>query len=364
MIKKTALIVLFLTLCLALLPCGIFADEKDDYIDEGKRLIDDLPQSARKYVDGTENFDAMSIFEVIKGVLSDTASYLKIPLRIFLVFAAVAVGSSAMLALGAGIKDNPLLKSNSLIFSAGAVASCGPVLVECVRGGVAALETVHSFSLSFVPLFTGLLVSCGEISKSLIFGSFTAIFSQVTSGFLQYMLTPFVGLMLGLSVVSAMGEGQIFEIISGIRKITVWVTGLVTTIFFTVMSLQSFIGATGDTLTIKTGKLLVGSFVPIVGGSIADAMSTVLSGMKIIKGTVGVVAIIALCALLLPQLICMLMCSFSLKASEIFCNMLGVHGLGTTARSLSFCVEICTALLSFRFVTFIFSVSVMLTVSG
>ncbi|MEG1305161.1 MAG: hypothetical protein RSD19_06220, partial [Oscillospiraceae bacterium] len=84
MIKKTALIVLFLTLCLALLPCGIFADEKDDYIDEGKRLIDDLPQSARKYVDGTENFDAMSIFEVIKGVLSDTASYLKIPLRIFL----------------------------------------------------------------------------------------------------------------------------------------------------------------------------------------------------------------------------------------------------------------------------------------
>jgi stage III sporulation protein AE len=90
------------------------------------------------------------------------------------------------------------------------------------------------------------------------------------------------------------------------------------------LSLQNLAGSAADTLGNRVLRFSVASFVPIVGGSLSEAFSTVRSCLGILRSTMGVFGIGACAAIILPPLltcvvwnICLSLCHMSAEMFEL-----------------------------------------------
>ena len=79
-----------------------------------------------------------------------------------------------------------------------------------------------------------------------------------------------------------------------VRNFAVGIISFILCIFTGVMSVQSFISVSGDSLSRRTMKFAAGSFIPIAGGSIGDGLDTVFTCAAVLKSSVGAFGIIVL----------------------------------------------------------------------
>ena len=75
------------------------------------------------------------------------------------------------------------------------------------------------------------------------------------------------------------------------------------TVFTGFLSIQSVIGKAADNMTVKTTKFFVGSMVPVVGGALSEALTTVTAGIGMLKSTAAMWCVIVLAIILLPTII-------------------------------------------------------------
>lgn len=81
---------------------------------------------------------------------------------------------------------------------------------------------------------------------------------------------------------------------------TVWIIGIIMTLFVTVLSLEGSLTETVDGVAAKTTKAAVSTTIPVVGKILGDATDAVIGCMGILKnavGIVGIIIIISICIL-------------------------------------------------------------------
>lgn len=72
-------------------------------------------------------------------------------------------------------------------------------------------------------------------------------------------------------------------------------------IFATFLSVQGLTGAIADTVSVKTAKFALQSYVPLLGGYLSDGFDLVLAGLVLIKNSAGlVVTLLILSAIIVP----------------------------------------------------------------
>lgn len=108
--------------------------------------------------------------------------------------------------------------------------------------------------------------------------------------------------------------------------------GIITTLFVGMLSLQTVIGSGGDTLLLKASKFLAGSMIPVIGGTISDALGAAKGCVQLLKGAVGSFGILVAVLTFLPALLQVGMWYLSLKASAWVSSMLGAGGGCKAAR--------------------------------
>ena len=86
-----------------------------------------------------------------------------------------------------------------------------------------------------------------------------------------------------------------YEIIAKFMKSsTVWILGIIMTLFVGVASLEGNLSSSVDGVTAKTTKAAVSNFIPVVGKILGDAVDTVMGCSIILKNAVGVVGVIVI----------------------------------------------------------------------
>ena len=69
------------------------------------------------------------------------------------------------------------------------------------------------------------------------------------------------------------------------------------------LTMQSALSSSMDAFTLKTSKMLVSSFVPVVGSALSEAISTASGCLKLVKSAVGIYGIGAAVCTFLPLLL-------------------------------------------------------------
>ncbi|MPN28456.1 hypothetical protein SDC9_175898 [bioreactor metagenome] len=136
------------------------------------------------------------------------------------------------------------------------------------------------------------------------------------------------------------------------------------TIFTGLLSLQSFLSAAADGAAVKTAKFLVGSFIPVVGSVLTDALSAMQGSLHIIKASVGSFGILVAVLTFLPVLLHITVLRAVVAIASITGEMLSVTPVKGILSGFSNLLSIMTAILLSMMMLLVISTAVMLSLTG
>lgn len=255
-------------------------DEADSFLSDKDISIED-PESASKIGVG-DWFDY--ILKLAKDFLSRPLK-LTGALLLIIIFTSVASGVLS--------SNSKLLNIISII----SVLSCTAILFEtisdCIETVSSTISNLSIFIASYVPIFSSIVATCGNASSGVSYYILVLFLCEVITFVINYILVPFMSFSLASSIVESINPNlSVNGFSKGLLSIAKWTLGLVTTIFIGVTSIQSIIGTSVDTVGVKAAKFAASSMIPVVGGAMSDAYSTMMGSLSLIKSSVGVLGIV------------------------------------------------------------------------
>lgn len=323
-------------------------EELNDLLQEAEDITDALPSEvadelAEKGITINGGAADISFTDAIKYIWQELKTGAAKPLRLLSALCGVAL----LCALADSFSHDGALKGT---FAAlGALAGSGMAVAamsDVLNNTLSLLSDAAAFMLVFIPAFAGIaaVLGCvgGAAAVNTAFLAVTQLFSQLSVNF----LAPLCGSIMGLSVAgTASPELDLTQLAGGVKKLVMWALGLMMTIFTSVLSLQTFVANASDSALLRTAKFMVSTGVPIVGGTISDAIYTVQGGLILIKNSVGIYGILAVAVMTLPMIMTALCYKLSLMCAAMFSEVFGQAKLAALFRSFESVMAIILAVI-------------------
>ena len=131
-----------------------------------------------------------------------------------------------------------------------------------------------------------------------------------------------------------------------------------------VLGLKSLLAGSADTLTSKGIKLALSSAVPIVGGALSDAYSSIIGSVALLKSTVGVFGVIAVVLMDLPVILQLTARILLLKLLGVLSSSMGDDASGEVLETLSSALTVINAAIIFTAALFIISTGIVISVKA
>lgn len=334
---------------IAMAMCGTAAFAEDggfDFEYGRDKLESALPDDVREYLDSDgvtpESPKTFSFSEALGGFLELLRHNSGKPLRMLCGLCGVVL----FCALAESIADTGNLKG---VFSAVGVL-CGAgiaaaAMYDLLESSLTAIGAAANFMLVFIPVLAGISAALGHTMTAAAVNSAilacTQLFSQLAANF----LAPLCGAILGVSTAGAVHPQLKLDKLGELtKKFVMWGLTLVMTIFMGVLSLQTAVAAASDNAAIKAAKFMVSQGVPIVGGTVSDAVNTLQSGLGILKSSVGVYGIIAAAVIIVPVLASLFCYKLATALAEGLAEMFGLKELAALLKSCGAVVTIIIAI--------------------
>lgn len=161
------------------------------------------------------------------------------------------------------------------------------------------IQNLVSFINMLVPILVTLLITTGSITTAGMLQPIILFLTTLIGNLIVDVIIPVALISTALGIISQISDKvQIDRLSKFLKSSTVWVLGIVLTIFVGVASLEGSLTSQVDGISAKTTKTAVSSFIPVVGKILGDAVETVMGCSIILKnalGLVGVVVIIVIC---------------------------------------------------------------------
>ena len=205
----------------------------------------------------------------------------------------VIVVTAALKASGEGLSD-----SSADIFGTvsvlTAVTAIVPKLFEVFGRASSAVQSGGSFIAVFIPVFSGITAAMGGITSAGVYDvavlGASEIFVQLSSSFMMPVVTASTMLAVTGSVFSGEDLGSIVRL--G-KKLVTWGMTVAMTLFTGLLTMKCTLSGKADGAAAKTTRFVISGMVPVVGGAVSDAYSTVRGSFDLIRGTVGTAGCIA-----------------------------------------------------------------------
>lgn len=169
-----------------------------------------------------------------------------------------------------------------------------------------------------IPLLISLMLYTGSIATTSILEPIILFMIDFIGNIIQDVLIPIILIITSISMISKISDNiQVEKISKFLKSGTIWILGIILTIFVGVISLEGTLTSSVDGITAKTAKSIVSSAVPIVGKILGDVVDSVLGCGIILKnaiGFIGVIVIIGICIVPILKLI-VLIFSYKLVSS-------------------------------------------------
>lgn len=225
------------------------------------------------------------------------------------------------------------------------------------------LKSLNVFINASLPITTLLHSVGGNVTTAALHSSVTLFILSFANVIVYDCAYPLIRISLGLSVASGLGNTE------GVKSVTKVLKNIFTLLLSTSATLFSFylifktnITAAADGVAARTIKF-AGSFVPVIGSAVGESVRSVMSGLSLIKSSVGYVGIAVILIITLPTLLSIILNKICLDISASAAEILGCSKeasmLGSFSSALGFylAVTVCISLL------FILDIAVFTTVS-
>ena len=224
---------------------------------------------------------------------------------------------------------------------------------------------MKNFITAFIPIFAGVAFASGEMVTSTVYTGFFLMSVIAVANFCTGIIVPSVNLFLVLGITSSLTSivnlKPVCELYCKVVKCAM--VAAVSLICF-VLTLQTAITQSQDSLALKTGKLLIGSAVPIIGSALQSAVGSIYAGMGILKGFCGVAGILVVVNIFLPYIIQLAVNWLGYYVMAVISEMLENKIAKVILSVFKDVVEILISMSFLFMVLLIFSLSIMIKIGG
>ena len=234
-----------------------------------------------------------------------------------------------------------------------------------ISQGMSAVEVTSDFMLALIPVLAGIITAAGNPTLALTYGSFAMAAAQAAAQTAGNIIMPLCGAFSAFGMSASLSpELKLTKLADMIKKLTIGVLSFVAAAFSAVLGLKSLLAGSADTLASKGIKLALNSAVPIVGGALSDAYSSIIGSVSLLKSTVGVFGVIAVVMIDLPVVLQLTARIILLKLLGVLSSSMGDDTTGEVLDTLSSALTVINAAVIFTATLFIISTGIVISVKA
>lgn len=300
---RLAIPALFITLLLVFSPCVHAENDHEQQIlsDATKELqlsgTDiDFREKAEAFVNGESIFDAGDMFSWLTDLLF---GFFKDNLPLLAKLAALCVFSGVITAItGEDSSQVSFLACLSIVASLSV-----DVLRNVLQLAESTIDNLLIFMQSLIP--SVVMLSAGSDAAFAVsfhpslFACIHVVIYACRECFLPMLMFTAV-----LSVINSMtARFHVTKLLETCSLFIKWGLGILMTVYIALLSVHGFSSAMQAGALSKTVKYAVSSFIPVVGGVLAESAESVLASMSLIKNAVGITGVLAVFSSAAPPLL-------------------------------------------------------------
>ena len=268
-----------------------FVNTMDEYIKDNNIADIDLKEIANNMLNGKET-DYNTIFIKILSLFSkDIVKALTGGITIFIIVIIMGVISSMELESKSDVTKIAHLAC-FLVIATLTISS----FIEIITNFKDVVSTLTTIMQVVSPFLMAILLATGAITSTGIIEPLLLFIASAIGFIINYIVVPFICISVAFNVISSMSQNlRLTKMSKLFNSTSLWIIGIIFTVFLGILSLETSLSSSVDTLAVKTTQAAVSNFVPVVGKFFSDSFETVVGATKIISkvgGTIGILAVI------------------------------------------------------------------------
>ena len=366
---KKIIATVIIVLAVMFTPQGVYADSEEQNNEYYDRLISEINEGLS--FEGDE--DVKTVLEDNNITLEDPSSAANISVSDVIkhIFESFTAALRSPLIITAATMLCVLVRSMSAegtvdkVFTLICVLTTVLVISDTVTDSLYSVKTsmgqMNSFMMSYIPIFSSVATAGGSAAAGAGYYSVMLIICESAGILADTILVPFLSAVLAVTLVSAINPSlDLGSLAESVKKLVIWVLGIVMTLFTGLLSIQSFAGAAADNLSARAVKFAASSFIPVIGGSVSEAYSAVKGSIGVIRTSVGVIGVIIMSVIVAKPLLTLLAVKLAVWIGAIINDIFGISNSGGLLKSINSVLSIGVSILAAYAIMFVISTSVVI----
>lgn len=371
---KKVIIVFVILISLFSLPS--YASNTDEYYEDcleasgAKELSDYLSKETSEYLEklGLSDIDFEKMSQFSLGALADflletARNGIDAPIKGFM----TASGTVLLVSVCSAFFPDDEKSRMVLNIISGCMIAVGVFLpsAESLKAVASAIEGCCAFEKALIPVLAGVVAVSGNPALSLTYKTAAFAAAEFVALSAKNFAMPLVGISGALGITGAMMPTLRLTVISdAVRKTMTTVLAFAASLFTGFLSLRGILSVSADGLATKGIKLATNTFVPVIGGAIGEAYSSVIGSLGLLKNTVAIYAVVAIFVICIPVIINLALWAFAMRAAFTVSELLDCRVCSDVLKSISFVFSMFNTLLIFIFVIFVISTGLVVALKS
>ena len=226
-------------------------------------------------------------------------------------------------------------------------------------------EEMVAYSNLLIPILITLVITTGNIISANLMQPVILFVITFVSNTIKNVIIPIVLASTVLTIVSKISDKVQLDKLSKLLKSgTIWVLGVILTIFVSLISVEGSLSSSVDGITAKTAKAAVSSFVPVVGKILGDAVDSVIGCASILKNAVGIVGLIVIIAICVKPIIKLLLLMGTYYIGSAICEPIADNKIVSLLEQMGDTFKILLAILCSLSVMLIVGTALVMKISN
>ncbi|MGI6098033.1 MAG: stage III sporulation protein AE, partial [Dethiobacteria bacterium] len=212
------------------------------------------------------------------------------------------------------------------------------VAVEIGRG---AIEQMVDFMLATIPVLSMLLASLGNLSTAAIFHPVIIFSVNYFSHIVREIIIPLIFFATVLTLINYFSPHfKLKRLADLLRDLSIWALGLLLTVFVGITAIQGITGTVADAVGLRAAKLATGTFIPVVGKMLSEAVETAAGVSLLLKNSVTITGMLILLFITAFPLLKLLSLILIYKVASAVIQPLGDTTLGDCLNAMGNCLAL------------------------
>lgn len=184
-------------------------------------------------------------------------------------------------------------------------------LLETAKNTIFMVKRLSNLAM---PILLTFMAATGATTSAKVYSPAVALLSEGVTEIVANVVLPMFIFSVVFSVIGNLSsEIKLEKLSTFFKNVSSWILGITFTVFTGFLAVQGLTASTIDGISIRAAKFATKTYIPILGGYLADGFDLILASCVLIKNSLGVVVLLILLSVVLAPVFSIIVFNLGLQ---------------------------------------------------